>query len=716
MTLVGGIRSLPDSILQLDFAGPEKDRLQSFPEGWSQMRIAVRGVLKLLFCVALFTSFDANTTPAQVPSPTQAVGKNLSQMSIEELMNLEVTSGAKKEEPVQRTAAAIFVITQEDIRRSGATTLPDLLRMVPGLDVAQIDGNTWAVSSRGFNSSSANKLLVLVDGRTVYSPVFSGVIWDSQDQFLADIDRIEVIRGPGSVLWGSNAVNGVINIITKSAENTQGGLLTAAGGNVEGGYGSAQYGGKIGGLGFYRVFAKGFDKAPVPSNPGEATQDGWLLEHAGFRTDWTLSKRDSLTVEGDIFHSLSNGYSGFTTSLNPLISGPLAGDRRSAGGDTLGRWHRTLSPSSEFSLQVSFDRTNLDIESAGGDADTLDVNFQHEFAIGKRQTIVWGAEYKHIVIRIGNTSSITFTPSRFTENLWNGFLQDQIELIPSRLRLTVGLGIEQDYSTGFEIQPDVRLLWTPSTHRTFWLATSKALRGLTPSDTSIQVYPGAVPAGGGLLLVPQVSGNPALNPEIEYSQQTGYRTELRNNLSLDIALYYNCYTRLVGQDAGVPVLQTASLPFYLLLPETLNNKIHGETHGLELSSTWKVFPRWSLTGSYSWLDGAFHDNSAGAPAGTTATILQSPRHQFSIRSNINLPHRLELDAALYKNSIVDPLVAPQYTRLDLRLGWHFGEKVEFSMVGQNLLSPSHLEFGGASTFVLAVPILRSYYGKVTWHF
>src|SRR5579864_7491723 len=339
-------------------------------------------------------------TPPQVAPPVTVTG-DLTQMSIEDLMNLEVTSGAKKEEPVQRTAAAIFVITGEDIRRSGATNFPDVLRMVPGLDVAQISGNTWSVSSRGFGGAASDKILVLIDGRTVYSPFFSGVVWDAQDLLLADVDRIEVIRGPGAALWGSNAVNGVINIITKTSEKTQGATVTAAGGNVEGGYGAGQYGGKIGSNGFFRVFAKGFSKTPAAGGANQSEQDGWNLQHGGFRSDWTLNSFDSLTVQGDLFRSVGEGTTNIITSFAPLTSGPVPGELKSSGGDVLGRWRRTFSLRSELSFLVYYDQEDSNTNFIHAKAQTFDVEFEHHFAIGTRNDIVWGAGYRGIVV---NTS------------------------------------------------------------------------------------------------------------------------------------------------------------------------------------------------------------------------------------------------------------------------------------------------------------------------
>lgn len=310
-----------------------------------------------LLCLFILTFFGVESLRAQSQTPAhaappQSVTGDLTQMSIEDLMNLEVTSGAKKQEPFQRTAAAIFVITSEDARRSGATTLPDLLRMVPGLDVAQISGNTWSVSSRGFGGAASDKMLVLIDGRTVYSPFFSGVVWDAQDLLLANVDRIEVIRGPGAALWGSNAVNGVINIITKTSAKTQGAMITAAGGNVEGGYGAAQYGGALPGDGYFRVFAKGFSKTSVPGVLDQGSQDGWNLQHGGFRADWNLNSRDSLTVQGDIFRSVGEGTTNINLSLSPLAFGAVPGHLKSSGGDVLARWRRTFSAHSELSLQL----------------------------------------------------------------------------------------------------------------------------------------------------------------------------------------------------------------------------------------------------------------------------------------------------------------------------------------------------------------------------
>jgi len=637
-------------------------------------------------------------------------------MSIEDLMNLEVTSGAKKEEPLQRTAAAIFVITSEDIRRSGATNLPDVLRMAPGLDVSQTNANSWNVSSRGFNDAFANKMLVLVDGRTVYSPIFSGVFWDAQDILLADVERIEVITGPGAALWGTNAVNGVINIITKTAAKTPGATVTAGGGNVVGGYGAGQYGGQLPGGGTYRLYAKGFSTESVPGAADLGPQDGWNLQHGGFRADWTLNSRDSLTVESHLFRSDGQGTTNFTTSLTPLTFAPVPGGLEDHGGSLLAHWKRTFSARSEISLQVYFDHESADAGFVTGTSNTVDVEFQHHLAVGKRHDIVWGVDYRAIQIETIGGMPVSFTPPRAFENLASGFAQDEIELMPGRLRLTLGGRVQREYSTGVDFQPDARLLWTPTTRQAVWLAASRALRGISPADTSVAAFLGPVPGPGGLLIVPEALGNPDIRPEAEIAFQIGYRAQVTSSISVSATAFLNHYTRLEGENAGTPIFESGSGIPFLLLPETADNKIDGQTHGIEFFGNWKPVSIWKLSGGYTWLDGVFRDGSADAAPNTTASTLNAPHHQFSIRSNLDLPHRVEFDSALYRVGPLDLLGVPGYYRLDARVGWRVGEHAEFSVVGQNLLSSSHIESASDADWFAAIAVRRSYYAKMTWHF
>jgi iron complex outermembrane recepter protein len=678
-------------------------------------------VASILFLV--FACTAGARTQSQIPPPIAgqsappiAASGDLTEMSIEDLMNLEVTSGAKKEEPLQRTAAAIFVITSEDIRRSGATNLPDVLRMAPGLDVAQTSGNTWAVSSRGFNDAFANKMLVLVDGRTVYSPVFSGVFWDAQDILLEDVERIEVITGPGAALWGTNAVNGVINIITKNSAKTQGATVTAGGGNVVGGYGAGQYGGQLPGGGTYRVFAKGFSTESALEVGMQGPQDGWNLQHGGFRADWILNSRDSLSIEGDLFRSDGQGTTNFTTSLTPLTFAPSPGGLEDHGGNLLAHWKRTFSTRSEISLQVYFDHETADAGFVTGTSNTFDIEFQRHLAIGKRHDVVWGVDYRAIGINTIGGMPVSFTPPGTRENLASAFAQDEIELMPGRLRLTLGGRVQREYSSGIDFQPDVRLLWTPTARQAIWLAASRALRGISPSDTGVDAFLGPVPGPGGLLIVPEALGNPSIRPEAEIAFQIGYRAQLTSSVSVSATAYLNHYTRLDGENAGTPILETGSGIPFLLLPEIEDNKIDGQTHGVELFGNWKPVSIWKLSGGYTWLDGVFRDGSVDAAPNTTATTLNAPHHQFSIRSNLDLPHRLEFDGALYRVGPLDTFNVPGYYRLDARIGWRVGEHAEFAIVGQNLLSSSHIETGSQPDWFEAAEIRRSYYAKVTWRF
>jgi iron complex outermembrane receptor protein len=682
------------------------------------MTTTVRKRVHLATCVLMSITLQstmAGRADSQAP-PAKPAAADLTQMSIEDLMNLEVTSGAKKVEPLQHTAAAIFVITSEDIRRSGATTLPDALRMVPGLDIAQNSGNTWAISSRGFSGASSDKMLVLVDGRTVYSPIFSGVLWDAQDMLLADVERIEVIRGPGAALWGTNAVNGVINIISKNAAKTQGATITAAGGNVEGGYGATQYGGKIGGDGFFRVFAKGFSKDSVPGTAGQGTQDGWNLQHAGFRADWNLTSRDSLTVEGDLFRDSGEGTTDYTTSLAPLIFGPIPGYLDSSGGDLLARWHRAISQNSEISLQAYYDDQVKDTNFIDTRAKTFDLEFQHGFAAGKRNDVVWGAGFRVIEIDTRGGIEVSFSPPQITQHLESAFLQDEIELLPGRVRLTLGGRIERGVDSKISFQPDARLLWTASPHQAFWLAASRALRTASITDTSITTTVAPSPGPGGLLIVPVATGIRGFRSEAEDAFQAGYRAQVTSGVSIDGTVFFNRYTHLRSQDAGTPIFEPGpGIPF-LLLPVTFNNKISGHTEGIELSGTWKPLSFWKLSGTYTWLDGAFEDGSTNAAPNATATTLSSPHHQFSVRSSVDLPHRVEIDTSLYRVGPLDATTVGGYYRLDARVGWRISEHLDFSLVGQNLLSPGHFETAFVGGWFAPDSIRRSYYAKFTWSF
>jgi iron complex outermembrane recepter protein len=646
----------------------------------------------------------------------QAAPKDLSQMSIEDLSNLQVTSTSKKEEPLQRAAAAIFVITPEDIRRSGATNIPDLLRMVPGLEVAQTSGTTWAITSRGFNNEFANKLLVLIDGRTIYSPLFAGVFWEDVDVVLEDIERIEVIRGPGAALWGTNAVNGVINIITKKAGEMQGGLVSVGGGNHDEGFGLFQYGGKAGGNGYYRIFAKGLQDSAMQLPNGEGAQDPLAMVHGGFRADWKFAAHDSISVQGDIHYGSADNVGQTVASLNPLITQFGQLHRALKEQDAMVRWTHTFSPRAGSSVQLYYDHSVESASFLSGDVDTADVEIEDHFGWGARQDVTVGAGLRYTGIDTKGTITGSFTPAHSVDNLLSGFVQDEVSLLPARLQLTLGLRVEGNQYTGIEIQPDARLLWTPSAKNSIWFAASRAIRGVTLDDVGLRFIAQAFTGPGGITEAVTILGNPQSQDEAENSWQAGYRTQISPKWDLDLTGYFNVHSHVRGTTQGTPFIETDPGGPVLIIPLTFNGLVSGETHGVELSANWKPFTFWRLGGGYTWLAGSFRDNSPGAVGDPTAGILNSPHHEFSVRSYIDLPHSFQFDGAFYYVGHVDQVGIQAYPRLDLRLGWKFRERQELSVVGQNLLSPRHLEFSELNGPFSNSLIKRSVYGKWTYQF
>ncbi|MGH9594280.1 MAG: TonB-dependent receptor plug domain-containing protein, partial [Bryobacteraceae bacterium] len=425
-------------------------------------------------CIAFVSLFAAASLFA-LPAAAQSTKKDLGSMSIEELLNLEVTSAAKKPEPLAKTAAAIYVINSDDIRRSGARNVPDLLRMVPGINVQQIDASNWAISARGLNGEYSNKLLVLVDGRSVYSAEFSGVFWDAQDVLLEDIDRIEVIRGPGAALWGTNAVNGVINILTKNAADTQGGLLVTEGGSF-GGEVAARYGGKMGSRGFYSIYAKELGENPNQNGPGIDAHDRHDLAHLGFRMDWKKSSRNVFTLHGDVLGGRADETFGYFASLSNPAQTSVPAARGSLAGNLTGSWDHTSASGSSFNLQGYFDRQGHDSILLREHVNTGDFEAQYRFHLRKRQEITAGLDYRLIDIHTQGGFALSFAPPSALDSLWSGFVEDEISVVPDRLRVTLGARLEQNPYDGLEFQPDIRLLWSPRAGHTIWLASTRALR------------------------------------------------------------------------------------------------------------------------------------------------------------------------------------------------------------------------------------------------
>ena len=643
--------------------------------------------------------------------------RDLGDLSIEELMNESVTSVSKREQKLSQAAAALFVINQEDIRRSGALNIPDLLRMVPGLDVAQINANTWAISARGFNHQFSDKLLVLIDGRAVYTPTNGGVNWDTQDVPLQDIERIEVIRGPGATVWGANAVNGVINVITRQAKDTQGVLVAAGGGTQDQAFGTAQYGGKIGEDASYRVFTKRFEHNDLPNLAGRDTNsDGWHLLHGGFRVDGSLSSNDSLTAQGDIYGGSEEAGIDHIASLSPPLNESVQRVAGLSGGDILGRWNHVHANGSDTTVQAYFDRYSRSGPSRFEVRNTVDFDFQQHRRLGLRQDLVWGAEYRRSADRIAGTIDDAFDPADRTIQLFSAFVQDEITLAPERVFLTVGTKLEHNAFTGFELGPSIRMTWTPSARDTVWAAVADADRTPGRDDTSgdFNVFVFALPNGAPAEL--SIVGNPRQKSEHLLATDLGYRVQASSRVSVDLAMFYNRYRQLRTLEPGAPILETDPVIHYDI-PLVYSNQMHGTTDGLEVSAHFKVTDRWTLSPGYALLHMNLHTDPGSLDTRSVADIEgSSPRHQLQLRSSMTLPRGFAWDTSVY---FVDRLAAeqvPSYTRLDTQLIWRSTQRLEWSLVGQNLLQNLHVESNDIATSVQPSQVKRSVYAKFTWTF
>src|SRR5882757_2401336 len=640
-------------------------------------------------------------------------------MSMEDLMNMQVTSVSKRTQKVADAAAAIFVITQEDIRRSGATSIPEALRLVPGLEVARIDENKWAIGSRGFNGRFDNKLLVLIDGRSVYTPLFSGVYWNVQDVLLEDIDRIEVIRGPGATLWGANAVNGVINIISKKAKDTQSAIVTAGAGTEERGSGGVRYGSKIGDTS-YRAYGKYFNWGPSLYSNGTTAHDGWDALRGGFRADWTPAGSNSLTLQGDIYQS-KYGETLTVPSLNAPYSNTFPNNGKYSGGNILGRWNHS-SEGSSMSLQMYYDNTTIADNSLFVDHQNIfDMDFQDGFHLGNSQQFVWGLGYRSIRDRNDSSFSVSLQPNQLTLNHFSAFVQDEISLVNNRLRLTFGSKFEHNDFTGFEVQPNARLLWTLTPNQSVWTAVSRAVRTPALTEEGLRLTQAVVPpaAPGNPTPFPAVItvfGSHQFQSEDLLAYELGYRVQATSSLSADIATFYNNYSNLRTAEPGAPFLEGSPVPTDIVVPFVAGNKMGGGTYGVELFADWRVVPKWRLVGSYSYLQMNIRKNANSLDPTNDSPNGSSPRHQWYVRSSIDLPKHFEHDTTLRFVDHLASLNIPSYYSLDAHVGWRPIPQVEFSIGGQNLLDNQHLEF--IPDFINTAPtdVKRTVYGSMTFRF
>jgi iron complex outermembrane receptor protein len=667
----------------------------------------------LLSVVAAVCSAGAYDTEPALPA-------DLTELSLEDLMDIEITSVAKKSQKLSEAAAAIFVITQEDIRRSGATSIPEALRMVPGLEVARIDANKWAITSRGFNGRFANKLLVLIDGRTVYTPLYSGVYWDMKDTLLEDVDRIEVIRGPGAALWGANAVNGVINIMTKGAKDTQGALVVAGTGTEEQGFGSLRYGAKLGQDIFSRVYVKYFDRDSGVFPSGEDGADEWDVLRAGFRMDWQGSGPDALTLQGDIYDGEA-GVTVVTKSFDPYVPPTFDEDDDISGANLLGRWKHTVSDTSEIALQVYYDRTERNGAILDQIHDTFDLDLQQQFTLGKRHEIVWGLGYRFVSDNIENTFYGSWDPDSRDDDLYSGFVQDDITLIKDQLRLTLGSKFEHNDYTGSEIQPNGRLMWTPREGHSIWTAVSRAVRTPSRTEEDGRLNTTVLPPGSLLPLFPgygvvSLFGDGDYESEELLAYELGYRVQPTDQFSVDIATFFNDYSNLRTLEPANPFLEVSPSPAHLVFPFTADNKMDGEAYGVEVAADWRASDWWRIQASYTYLQIQLElDRDSGDTLSESAEG-ESPHHQVSLRSSMDIVSDVALDLWVRYVDDLPSQDVDSYFTLAVRLGWKLDRNVELSVVGQNLLDNQHPEYKPEFIDTIPTEVERGVYGKVTWQF
>ncbi len=673
--------------------------------GREHHRLTLCGAATLIVLALLpRTAFSARYLPE--PTPEQ----QLKQLSLAQLGDVEVTTVSKEPEEVWQTPAAIAVITQDEIRRSGATSIPELLRLIPGVNVAREQSDQWAVAVRGFNSQFSKGLLVLIDGRSVYTPLFEGVYWDVQDIVLADIDRIEVIRGPGGTIWGANAVNGVINIITKKARDTQGGMVDVSGGSpVDRVTGEGRWGASPLPNVQFRLFAKGFNRGPE-FNPHADPYDDWHQERGGFRLDWQPTAKDSVSAQLMAYGGVS-GNQVAIGQYTPPAQLSVDGRQLVSGGDLVMRWDRQLAGGSSFYLQGYVDRTNRATSQFHETRNTSDLDFIYNLASIKRNNIILSAGLRESPSNINQTvNTVDFEPHKINNYVYSLFAQDTVQIVPNKLSFTAGTKLEDNNYSGWGWQPTARILWMPMPHATFWGAVSRALRTPGRVDRDVTVI-GYIPGYNPPLFV-EIAGNPNFKPEVLVGWEGGYRQLLGKRFYVDIAAFHNQYDNV--ESYGTPRISVPTTPYtHYLLAEPFDNGLRGVSSGVEVAPDWKPVQWLDLRGNYSHLSINLHSKPGFSQASYAATYEgSSPEHQASVQAILSFPHDVEFTTDYRFVSSLPALQVPSYQTADFNLAYHVDEHVTLSANGRNMLQPHHQEFTGNNGN--AVGIRRNLFGSVDW--
>lgn len=650
-------------------------------------------ILALAALAALATAASGHAAEPQADSlESAAQDAPLMGLSLEDLGRVKITSASKKEEPWFQTAAAVFVITSDDIRRSGARSIPQLLRVVPGLEVANIDGSKWAVAARGFNGRFSTKLLVLVDGHSIYTPLFTGVFWDAEETILDDIERIEVIRGPGATLWGTNAVNGVINIITKDSGDTQGALLSGTTGTSERGYVGGRAGGTLGTNSTYRVFGLGFTRKALPSAIGGPEMDDWRGGRGGFRVDWDPGPRDHVCVGGAaVANAEPQGV--VRVQLEAPFMLNVVDNAKQSGEFLLARWTRQFDAHSELHVQANFDHTDRTEALGNEQRHTLDIDVQHNLRLASRHDIVWGANWRLTSDRIGSEQPlIQFTDEAMTETQGGLYVQDDLHTSDRRAALTLGVKVEKASFGDASLQPNARVSFAPSPSQAIWGSVARALRTPSRGERTVLLGMAAFPdLNTGLTVVPTYVGSPDRVNEELVAYEVGWRTRVTPRFTADLALFRHHYENLLVITPGqTSMVMLGSTP-YLRMPLLTAGTGGADEDGAEVALWFSPTNPWRLRGSYTYALLERHDPPSAVANGAASPGLP-PRHRGVLESQLELTRQWSFDQTV---RYVDPLpksTVPAYTELDLRLSWRPAPTLKLTLEGANLLHDRHAEY------------------------
>jgi len=670
----------------------------------------------IVVAVSLSTQVVGPGSPALAASEGDAL-QYLKSLSIEDLLQAEITSVSKKTESLFTAAAAVTVITQEDIERSGARSIPEALRMVPGLDVSSIDGSRYAIGARGFNEYFETKLLVLIDGRSMYTPLYSGVYWNSLDMVMQDIDRIEVIKGPGATVWGANAVNGVINIISKNSSDTHGGMASVTVGNFDQPDISVRYGGAIGNNTDYRIYAKGYERSTFDGLVSDDAHDGSSALRTGFRVDRQQSAADTFSFQGEVYDGEADAEVVLTGYLTSPFVRVTEATETYAGGHLLGLWEHSFSETANTTLQLYYDRSDRDSIVAEEIRDTIDVDFKNQLQLLGDHDVVWGAGYRWTQDELEGSTTAEFNLASRTDELWSTFIQDDINIVTDFAWVTLGTKLEHNDYTGLEVQPSIRFRLQPDPKQLLWAAVSRAVRTPSRAESDIEINLGTASDDSGNIAVKRLVGSDDFESETLIAYELGYRWQPKQSLSFDLTTFFNDYDEIRSIEPQYrPYYDLDGIPVYVI-PAEFANEAEGESYGLEIQSSWQPHQSVKFIGSYSYIELELTHTSSSARAGQSFLSEEyAPTHQFQVRNYWDLLPTVSLNSEFYYVSSLGAGEIDAYLRFDTQLSWQALDNLRLTVGAENLFGSSHQEFFNSQSNIVASEVPRTYWMKATCWF